>query len=586
MGEQPRSTSTPAAIAFGPPQAQLWGMHHAPADGTPARPLGVILCPPLGWEMIASQRSHRALADLLCARGFHALRFDYPGTGDSCGDEVDPGRLRAWLESIAHAIAELKRRSSVTEVALVGVRMGASLAALYAAQPELEPAAALILWAPFVTGRSFLRELRAYRALNDQRNVGLIQSEGDTAGFVLTPETTEAINEVDLLKAPGFHARNALVLARDETSNEQKLSDALQKAGVASEFARLPGLLPMLQEPRKSVVPTEVFEFMAGWLEKVAPPSGLNRTLQPNDESSVMRFAGFREEARFFGPDGSLFGIATLPDVLDPDRPSVLWLNTANDHRVGPNRSYVPLARSLAALGFASFRFDPRGVGDGAAVGDGAHHAYSASRRADVAQAIDFVEQQFGLKRLVLVGLCSGAYMAFHFGVQDPRVVGEVLINPQTFEWKEGDSFDIITRTFRSTRAYKQRLFEPQTWIRALQGDVQVGGIALALLHRGLMRGLAIASPFLPKSYKRPLDVKRTIRAKLRRGIEIMFIMAENDGGLDFVELHLGHRGRAFRSADGFSMEIVPGVDHTFSQRWAKEQLATLVTRHLMRNFR
>lgn len=586
MGEQRTQTSTPAVIALGPPSAQMWGMHHQPSAGTSSRALGVVLCPPLGWEMIASQRSHRALADLLCARGFHVLRFDYPGTGDSAGDETDPGRVRAWLESIGYAIEELKRRSPVSEITLVGVRFGAWLAALYATQQQLAPPAALILWAPFLTGRSFLRELRAYQALNDQNNVGLITLEGDTAGFVLTPETTQAIHEVDLLKLQGFRARDVLVLSRDENSNEQKLIEVLAKADISCEFARIPGLLPMLQEPRKSVVPTEVFEHMVRWLDKLSPPTGLNPTFEPAERSSVMRFARFREEAQFFGGDDSLFGVATLPDALEPERPAVLWLNTANDHRIGPNRAYVPLARSLASLGYASFRFDPRGVGDGATVDVDAHHAYSSSRRADVAEAISFLQRRYGISSLVLVGLCSGAYMAFHFGVKDPRVVGEVLINPQALEWKEGDSFDITTRTFRSTRAYKQKLLEPGTWKRAFQGNVKVGRIALALLQRGLVRGLALASPFLPGVHGRPLDMKRSIQSKLRRGVKILFVLGENDGGLDFVELHLGHRGRAFRSAEGFSMEIVPGVDHTFSQRWAKDQLAALVTRHLTRNFR
>jgi alpha-beta hydrolase superfamily lysophospholipase len=586
MGEQGTQTSAPVVIAFGPPHAQMWGMHHRPAAGTPSRAMGVVLCPPLGWEMIASHRSHRALADRLCARGFHVLRFDYPGTGDSSGDELDPGRVRAWLEGVGHAIEELKRRSQVNEVALVGVRLGAWLAALYASQEQLPSPAALILWAPFLTGRSYLRELRAYQALNDQRNVGLITSEGDTAGFVLSPETSQAIHEVDLLKLQGVRARDVLVLARDENSNEQKLTEALAKAGINSELARIPGLLPMLQEPRKSVVPSDVFAHMTAWLENVSPPNGLNPVCEPAEPSSTMRFAQFREEAQFFGSDDSLFGIADLPDVLDPRRPAVLWLNTANDHRIGPNRSYVPLARSLASLGYASFRFDPRGVGDGATVDLGAHHAYSDARQVDVTEAIDFVQRRYGIDTFVLVGLCSGAYMAFHFGVKDRRVVGEVLINPQTFEWREGDSFDITTRTFRSTRAYKQKLLEPSTWKRAFQGDIRVGGIALALLQRGLRRGLALASTFLPGIDAGPLDVKRAVRAKLRRGIKILFLLAENDSGLDFVELHLGHRGRAFRSADGFAMEIVPGVDHTFSQRWAKDQLGALVTRHLTRNFR
>lgn len=577
-------TSAPRVIAFGPPNSRMLGIHHRPAAGTPARAMGVVLCSPVGWEMIASHRSHRALAELLCSLGFHVLRFDYPGTGDSCGDEIDPGRLPAWVEGIGHATEELKRQSPISEVGLVGVRLGALLAALFASQTALVPPAALVLWAPFLTGRSFLREVRAYQALNDQRGVGLVTSEGDTAGFVLTPETTDALNEVDLLKLRGFRGRAALVVARDQHSGEDKLTRLLEQAGLDTELARIPGLLPMLQEPRKSVIPQDVFQHIATWLANVSPAVGRNAQPDHGVSSSSIQFTGFREEARFFGAQEGLFGIATLPDVALPGRPAVLWLNTANDHRVGPNRSYVPFARTLASLGYASFRFDPRGVGDGADI-TAAAHAYSDERRTDVKEAIDFVQQQYGLNRLVLVGLCSGAYMAFHFGTQDPRVVGEVVVNPQTFEWNEGDSFEITTRVYRSTRAYKRMLFKPQTWKRVLQGKVRVGGIALALLRRGVTRAGSLVSGLLPGQKPGPLDVKRVLKSKLRRGLKILFVLGENDGGVDFVELHLGRRAHALRAHSGFALEIVPGVDHTFSQRWAKDRLAALVIRHLTRNF-
>jgi len=581
MGEE--RTTTPRVITFGPAECRMFGMHHPPPAGTPARNMGVVLCPPLGWEMIASFRSHRALADLLSARGFHVLRFDYPGTGDSSGDEMDPGRVRAWVEGIGHAVEELKRRSSIAEVALIGVRVGAMLAALYSSDPDLPAPAAIALWSPFLTGRSLLREVRAYQALNEQKNVGLITTEGDTAGFVLTPETRQALGEVDLLQRRGYRGRAALVLARDEHSNESKLSDLLQSSGMRSEFERIPGILPMLQEPRKSVIPHDVFARIVRWLEEVAPSEGVNAEAPPADTSpALMAFDGYREEATFFGRDDALFGIATVPNAK-AKQTGVLWLNTANDHRVGPNRSYVPLARALAKLGYASFRFDPRDVGDGASATGS--HAYSMDRHVDVERAMGFFHDHYGIKQLVLVGLCSGAYMAFHFGTKDPRVVGEVIVNPQTFDWKEGDSFDLITRTYRSVRAYKGLLSNPRTWRRALKGQIRVGAIALSVGRQLAARGKNWLDGYLPAKPGQPLNIKRTVRSKLHRGLKVLFVLAENDGAMDFVEQHLGHRARSFSSHPGFRFEAVPGVDHTFSQRWAKDQLSALVVSHLTKYF-
>ena len=43
------------------------------------------------------------------------LRFDFHGTGDSAGDEREPGRVAAWRRDLGVAIDELRARSGVRE---------------------------------------------------------------------------------------------------------------------------------------------------------------------------------------------------------------------------------------------------------------------------------------------------------------------------------------------------------------------------------------------------------------------------------------------------------------------------------------
>jgi pimeloyl-ACP methyl ester carboxylesterase len=113
---------------FGPSQKSLFGVYHPPA-GSPHRSSAVLLCYPIGHEYIRTHRALRNLAVQLSAAGFHVLRFDYYGTGDSAGEAEDT-RVPQCLADIETAIEELKDLSTVRRVSLVGLRLGATLAAM------------------------------------------------------------------------------------------------------------------------------------------------------------------------------------------------------------------------------------------------------------------------------------------------------------------------------------------------------------------------------------------------------------------------------------------------------------------------
>ena len=73
---------------------------HRPAVTVATRDVGVVICCPLGYKALLSHRSLRHLAEEAAARGYPALRFDYDGTGDSAGYDLDADRWEAWLASL------------------------------------------------------------------------------------------------------------------------------------------------------------------------------------------------------------------------------------------------------------------------------------------------------------------------------------------------------------------------------------------------------------------------------------------------------------------------------------------------------
>ena len=142
-------------LFLGDSDAPLLGAYH-PARSGVDRGIGVVLAYPFGQEYMRAHRALRLLAQALTARGVHVMRVDYRGTGDSAGDLEDFGVLD-WIEDLEIARQELRDVSGVRQVGLVGLRLGALLAAELAAR--LGGVSPLVLWDPVVSGESYLQEL-------------------------------------------------------------------------------------------------------------------------------------------------------------------------------------------------------------------------------------------------------------------------------------------------------------------------------------------------------------------------------------------------------------------------------------------
>lgn len=143
-------------LRFGPPGRQLFGLAHAPAPGQAAG-VTVLLCNPFGQEAVRSHRLLRLLAERLARQGCHVLRFDYFGTGDSDGDDLDL-TLPGAVDDVLLASAEALRLSGPARLCWFGLRLGGTLAAL-ASERSPQPLHRLVLWDPVAQGEAYLDEL-------------------------------------------------------------------------------------------------------------------------------------------------------------------------------------------------------------------------------------------------------------------------------------------------------------------------------------------------------------------------------------------------------------------------------------------
>jgi exosortase A-associated hydrolase 2 len=142
------------AFFFAHGDGRLFAVAHPP-QGTPTG-LGVVLCHPFAEERQLADRILVHCARALAGAGIAALRFDQRGHGDSDGDLAD-GTFETYIAGIRAATTQLAERFRVEAIVLLGLRLGATLAALVA---ERDPrVTGLVLWSPVLSGRPYVRDL-------------------------------------------------------------------------------------------------------------------------------------------------------------------------------------------------------------------------------------------------------------------------------------------------------------------------------------------------------------------------------------------------------------------------------------------
>lgn len=531
-----------------------------------ARRRGVLLCGTFGFEQGCAYRSWRDLAAMIAGAGCATLRFDYPGQGDS-RDPAGP-EIPAALDAIRAGIAFLREQAGAEEVVVVGLRLGATLAALSGA-----PIDRLVMLAPFLTGKAYRREMALQSRLIDvMPDRTPMPQEPDSlmvGSFLLGPQTLADLARLDLSTAERAPAPRILLLG----PKVDALAERYRAMGSVVEVGPFPDLTQLVSDPFFPRTPDQTFAAVRDFAvadapAPVAPPAAPVGPCRLADET-------WQEEVSRFG--SGLVGILCRPrGGWSGD--TVLVVNSGRNPRAGHGRQTTRLARRLAGAGIASFRFDLRGIGDSPERPDGSLPLYAADSLADVTAAIDHLAAS-GFTPGVVLGNCSGAYQAFQALTADARLRAAVLVNLYRFALKPGTDIETMVRdTFRHSQGYMTRARQGQFWRRILTGDLSLAKIARALVRDAAAR-LDRWTTRMPWRTLQSTSVAGRVARLRRRGARICMVYSADDLGIPAVATHFGTSEAGITRRLGYPVEILEGTDHNLSRAVDQDRIFAILER-------
>jgi pimeloyl-ACP methyl ester carboxylesterase len=560
----PSAPRTLVPVYFGPRDG-LFGVLN-PADGTTDR--GVLICAPLGYENVIYHRQLAILARRIAAKGTPTLRFDWPGCGDSAGDDLDPELIPRALASVEAAVETLRDRAGVEHVDIVGLRIGATLAASVVGRAK--HVGSLALWDPFPSGKAYLRNLRAFERLARKSKAWTKDDSYEAAaGFRLSRETVAALESLDLLQCDLGVPRRVFLGYRDGAA-ATKIADQLAAQGHDVTTAELEGLREVALGWAERPVPVSSFEAIEHWLGLPDLAAGEAFPVLAGSRerfSGVQLENGVHEDPVLLSDGTPMLGFVSLPPTESPGRSWVLFVPNRYARRIGPNGLYRRWARSWAEAGLPSFRVDVNGTGDaGGPDGETDRDMYQPHCVDDVVRALDFLRDEFDGDRAAVVGLCSGGYLGFHAALRHEMVKDVFLLNPQMLLWT-----DVETSVTMATKL-RGRMVRPRSWLRFLRSPVESSRFVLPVVRRVLVADLRWRLKLrkgraVDASRGKAIDewIRDSIRTLGERGCRLHFVFSEDDAGIGYLTRYLGTEMQGLADQPNVSFHVIEGADHTFT---------------------
>lgn len=256
-----------------------------------------------------------------------------------------------------------------------------------------------------------------------------------------------------------------------------------------------------------------------------------------------------------------LQGIVSLPETRQP-KLGVILLNSGVMHRVGACRMTVRIARRIAEdLGIFCLRFDFSGVGDSEPRRAGDVDFESVPVK-EVQEAMDYCQQQYGIDRFILYGLCSGAHTSCKVAEIDNRVAGIIQVDGYCYPTLKSYLLYYLNRA-KSAKAWLNRFKKlvgikqdplPNKRVLTLENDDENFDI-----------------PLFPETPEKSILVKR-LSTIIGKNIQLHCIFTGTEPHYFYKDQYLD----AFSDVDFgdlLSLEYYPEASHIFTEPDCQQQL-------------
>lgn len=590
---------------------------------------GIVLCPPIGSEYMRSYRTVRHIADALAKKGHTVLRIDYQGTGNSSGHETDANRVSMWCSSIKSALDLLKTDFQCQHLGLVGMRVGANLAAIVSCEYPID---SLTMWAPIKKVNQYAREMQALSLVGREDHPPTPKSNGDleVAGYLLQKQVVEDLIQHDL-KTATLQCKHLLLVERDDLPANDKLHKQFESQGITVTSFVGEGYQSMMDEPHHCAVPLTAIQHLSDWHKTIATQQSekeadieqtdiktlIGHLQQQRSITASLDRENSIEEAVIIPAARPLFGIFQTPSnpetkALSDRRPIVLLPNGGAVHQVGPNNLYLDLTQSIVNAGFSCFRFDLSGLGDSIISNmEEENTTYTPYALEDLATVIEYFKQKVEHSTFIVMGLCAGAYLSYQAAYRLPchEHIESVMINPLTFYWKEGRTLSPLTEIEnkeidnKTFNYYQSAWKDFSKWQNFLMGRSKlsiVGAIRMILdrirkkievlqkqkkIKNMATQTLNTADSLYGFGHSSEENLPYDLQSAIDSGKKLAFFFSRNDPGYGILKFHAGKKTKQLLKKKAMTIEFIDQADHTFMAFDSRKVLVDKITGYLNRNY-